>query len=53
MKAEPILAQFCDAIEKVVAQFSDMDLTTGEAVGGLEMIKAKIIRDAQESEDEE
>ncbi len=53
MSGEPLISKFTDALEKVVAQFSDQELTVAEAVGGLELVKAKIIKDAMEADDDE
>lgn len=53
MSGEPLVSQFVDAVDKVVAQFCGQEMTTAEAIGALELVKAKIIRDAMEAEDDE
>ena len=48
MDGEPLIGQFADEIEKVVNRFRDQGLTVGEALGALDLVHAKIIKDALE-----
>lgn len=38
MSTQPIVDQFQDAINDVVSKYSDMDLTTAEAIGALHIV---------------
>jgi hypothetical protein len=53
MDAEPLVSRFTGDLDDVVTRYCDQGLTVSEAIGALELVKAKIIKDALEAEDGE
>lgn len=53
MSGEPLVSQFTGELEKVVARFCDQGLTVAEALGALDLVHAKIIRQAYEEGESE
>ena len=50
---EPLVSQFTGDIETVVDKYRDQGLTVAEALGALELVQAKIAKDALESDSED
>jgi hypothetical protein len=53
VSGEPLASQFENALDAVVSQFSDQGLTISEALGTLDLVHARIVKRALDSEDEE
>jgi hypothetical protein len=53
MSSKPIVQCFTDDLQKVVDKYRDSGLTVAEAVGGVELIKAGIIKWVEDDRDSE
>jgi hypothetical protein len=49
---EPLVGQFAGDIEAIVDKYRDQGLAVAEALGALDLVHGKILRDALESEDD-
>lgn len=50
-KPSPLIVQFTEALEEVVSKFSGMELTLAEALGAMELLKAQLIKEALENDE--
>lgn len=51
MDGEPLVSQFANDLQQVVDRYCDQGLTVAEAIGCLELMKGKILKDSLEDED--
>jgi len=53
MGAQPLVGQFAEDLEAVVRRYYDQGLTVSEALGALDLIHGRIVRDALENDEDE